>query len=237
VEQVNLEEQNPMTIALPVVVDRRLVGTAVLIHEEGNDLYFATCLHLFGIGENIAVAIPPHGGNCSAVQAYPITTVPTLPATIVASNPLADLAILLHTRMVANAPPSPVGPIVKAAHEATVGMDVAVLGYPFAPIGSMLETWTPSSVTAKASRVIGPGMTVEEIVLSMTSHPGSSGSAVVGRADGVLYGILRGTLAPPETLRIGEIAVGTDTSITYATSAHLLHELLSHAILQGKELT
>jgi hypothetical protein len=38
--------------------------------------------------------------------------------------------------------------------------------------------------------------------------------------------MLRGALAPPGVLSIGNISIGTDTTVTFATSAHLLHQLL-----------
>ena len=75
-------------------------------------------------------------------------------------------------------------------------------------------------------RQLAPGISVNELVLAHTSHPGSSGSAVVGKSDGVLYGIVRGTLAPPEVMKIGDIPIATDTSVTFASSAHYLQELI-----------
>jgi S1-C subfamily serine protease len=218
-----------MTIALPIAVGGRLVGTGVLVDRAAENLFFATCLHLFGEGNDIRIAIPPHGGNCTATQPYPLAGTPALAASVVAIDPFSDIAIL-HTKEVsAMTPPMP--PIATSSGLIPVGTEVVVLGYPFAPIGSFLETWTPSYVTAIAQRHITPVVMVDEIVLSATAHPGSSGSAVMGKKDGVLYGIVRGALAPPEVLRIGDIPIATDTSVTFATSAHVIHELLKTAKL------
>jgi len=213
-----------MTIALPVAVSGRLVGSAVLVARSNEHLFFATCLHLFGEGTDIRIAVPPHGGNCTAAQPYPLTTTPALAASVVATDPFSDLAIVHVPDSTASTPPMP--NIVSAAGLVPVGTEVVVLGYPFAPIGSFLETWTPAFVTAIAKRHFNPSLSVDELVLSATAHPGSSGSAVVGKKDGILYGIVRGALAPPEALRIGDIPIATDTSVTFASSAHILHDLL-----------
>lgn len=213
-----------MTIALPIAVSQRLAGTAVLVDSAEKNLFFATCLHLFGEGTDISVADPPHHGYCSAPQPYPLPFAHALPASIVATDPFSDLAIVHAVGGFAVAPPMPA--ITKSPNLIPVGAEVVVLGYPFAPIGSFLETWTPAYVTALGKRQIIPDAPVDELVLSLTAHPGASGSAVIGKNDGVLYGILRGALAPPTLLSIGNISIGTDTSVTFASSAHLLHELL-----------
>lgn len=212
-----------MTLVLPIASAGRLVGSAVLVAIEGGHPLFATALHLLGDSAQLQIALPPHGGNCQAVQAYPLTEMKALVGTVLATDPFADLAIVGSTDTVTALQLSS---IAASPTSIAVGTDVVVLGYPFAPLGSFLETWVPSTVSALALRNIAPGITVNEMVLAHTAHPGSSGSAVVGRNDGVLYGIVRGTLAPPEIMKIGDIPVATDTSVTFASSAHYLTELL-----------
>lgn len=213
-----------MTIVLPLAANERLVGSAVLIATEGDKPIFATALHLLGESRDLRVAVPPHAGNLSRPQPYPVAQTPAVPAIVVATDPFADLALLAGTESVSGAFALP--QIVTIPRAIAVGSEIVVLGYPFAPLGSFLETWTPGYVTAHAERQLAPGIAVDELVLSNVSHPGSSGSAVVGKTDGVLYGILRGALAPPEVLKIGDIPIATDTSVTFASSAHLLVELL-----------
>ena len=213
-----------MPFVLPVAVNDRLVGSAVVVGLIDKHVLLATSLHLFGTGTKIQIAIPPHGGSLSQVQPYPLEHTPALEATVAAADPFADLAILSAEAPDATIPRLPV--VATAPGLAPVGSEVVVLGYPFAPLGSLLETWVPCFVTALASRRIAPGVEVDELVLSAQAHPGVSGSAVVGKNDGTLYGVIRGALAPPEVLRIGEIPIATDTSVTFATSAHMLHDLL-----------
>lgn len=215
-------------IVFPATADQRPVGSAVLVGGHKQRLLFASALHLFGTGRALGLALPPHEGNVARPQVYPVLQAPIMAASILAADPFADLAILVSD-------PQPNITIAQQPIIASIpgglapGAEVVVLGYPFAPIGSLLETWMPSFVTALARRQLAPGVHTDELVLGLQSHPGMSGAAVVGKQDGVLYGILRGTLSPPEVMRIGDIPVATDTSVTFATSAHLLHGLLQAA--------
>lgn len=215
-------------LVLPVTTDNRPVGSAVLVAGHKQRLLFASALHLFGDGRILGVALPPHEGNVVRPQVYPVLQAPIMATQILAADPFADLAVLVSEPQpniaIAQAPN-----IVAASGNLPVGSEVVVLGYPFAPIGSLLETWTPSVVTALARRQLALGVYTDELVLGLHSHPGMSGAAVVGKHDGILYGILRGTLAPPELMKIGNIPIASDTSVTFATSAHLLHELLTAA--------
>lgn len=215
-------------IVFPVTVDQRLVGSAGLVAAYKDRLLFATVLHLFGDGQSPGLALPPHQGDCRRPQVYPVLQAPIMGASLLAVDPFADLAILAtepQPNIQLLQPPK----IVPAAATLPPGSEVVVLGYPFAPIGSLLETWTPSFVTALGRRQLTSDLYTDELVLSAHSHPGMSGAPVVGKNDAVLYGILRGTLAPPEALRIGDIPLGADTSVTFATSAHLLLDLIKHA--------
>lgn len=227
-ESRNGAQLRPVTIALPVAIGNQLVGSSVFVHQLGTKLFFVSCLHLFGGTGPIQVVTPAHGGNCNLQQVYPATSAPAAQAIVVAADPLADLVILMADLPNSQAPLPP--PIAHSAGLVGVGTEVVVLGYPFAPLGSILETWTPCFVSALARRRISGEVQVEEIVLTAQAHPGSSGSAVVGKHDGVLYGIVRGSLAPPEVIRIGDIPIATDTSVTFGTSAHVVHDLIEVAV-------
>ena len=220
-----------MPTVLPVVAGDRLVGSSILVGGHKHRLLFSTVLHALGGSSQIRVAIPPHGGDLNIPQVYPPSAeMRVWEMSVVATDPFADVVILSTPPHESH--PTPIVRIADRPFGLAVGADAVVLGYPFAPIGSVLETWTSCTVTAHAKRQLVPGLLLDELVLSAVSHPGSSGSAVVGKADGVLHGIVRGALAPPELLKIGEIPVATDTSVTLATSAHIVHDLLMFAKAQ-----
>jgi hypothetical protein len=214
-----------MSTVLPLAVDGELTGSAFAIGTHEEDLLLATTLHLLGEGNNIQIGLPKHGGDCSKRQSYPVQQFPAFEAEIESTNSLADLAILRSDTEGLEGAVSTCR-IPEEPDLIGVGDKVVVLGYPFSPIGSTLETWTPTHVSALGSRKVGPGASVEEIVLSMQGHPGISGSPVIGRQDGILHGIVRGVLSAPEVIDAGGIPIGTDTSVTFAVSGHLLTDLI-----------
>jgi hypothetical protein len=216
-----------MALVFPVAAREQLVGSAVLLARHGNHLLFGTALHIIGEFDDVRIAVPPHQGNCALPQTYPVFQTPALAAQVVASNPFADLVILAAEAQ--TGPSTPLPRMATASGQIAVGSDVIVLGYPFAPVGSFLETWNPGSVIALARRQVLEGVTVDELVLSIQDKPGLVGAAVIGRQDGIVHGILRGAFSPPEVMRIGHIPVTTDSSVTIATSAYYLHDMLRTA--------
>lgn len=218
-----LEAEVSMVQVLPVACDGTLTGSAIVVGWEDQTLYLATALHILGSAQEIQVALPPHGGDCSQQQRYPITGTQALYAEVGAVDPIADLAILKTSGELDGVQ---IPKLVGQPNQLPVGSEVVVLGYPFAPLGSFLETWVPGVVTAVTRRVVTEGVEIDELVLSNIAHPGSSGSAVLGRQDSLLYGVLRGSLSPPEVIKIGNVPIATDTSVTFATSAHFLNSLL-----------
>ena len=216
-----------MALVFPVAAQERLVGSAVLVGQHGGHLLFCTALHIIGEFDDIRIAVPPHQGNCALPQTYPVFQTPALAAHVVASNPFADVAIVAAEAQ--TGPNTPLPRIASAPGQIAVGSEIVVLGYPFAPVGSFLQTWSPGSVVALARRQVLEGITVDELVLSVRDQPGLSGSAVIGRQDGMVHGILRGAFSPPEVMRVGHVPIATDTSVTIATSAYYLHDLLRMA--------
>jgi hypothetical protein len=216
-----------MALVFPVAARERLVGSAVLLAQHGNHLLFGTALHIVGEFDDIRIAVPPHQGNCALPQTYPVFQTPALAAHVVASNQFAGIIILAAEAQ--TGPNTPLPRIATAPGQLAVGSDVIVLGYPFAPVGSLMETWSPGSVVALARRQVLEGVTVDEMVLSIQDQPGLSGSAVIGRQDGIVHGILRGAFSPPEVMRVGHIPIATDISVSIATSGYYLHDLLRTA--------
>ena len=216
-----------MALVFPVAAREQLVGSAVLLAQHGNHLLFCTALHIIGEFDDVRIAVPPHQGNCALPQTYPVFQTPALAAQIVASNAFADVVILAAEAQ--TGPNTPLPRIASAPGQIPVGSDVIVLGYPFAPVGSFLQTWSPGFVVALARRQVLEGVTVDELVLSIQDQPGLAGSAVIGRQDGIVHGILRGAFAPPEVKRVGHIPIATDISVTIASSGYYLHDLLRTA--------
>jgi hypothetical protein len=216
-----------MALVFPVAAQERLVGSAVLVAQHGSHLLFCTTLHVVDHLEDIRIAVPPHQGNCALPQTYPLFEASALIAHVVATNRFADLVILAAEAQ--TGPNTPLPRIASASGQIAVGTEIVVLGYPFGPVGSFLQTWSPGFVVALAQREVLEGITVDELVLSVPDHPGLAGSAVIGRRDGIVHGILRGAFAPPEVMRVGHIPIAAEISVTIASSGSYLNEMLRMA--------
>jgi S1-C subfamily serine protease len=136
-----------MATVFPVMAAGRPVGSAIALEKRNRKVAFATALHLLGATSDIKVIIPPHGGNCLLPQRYPVEQVRYADATIGAVDPFSDLAILLLRSDDDNAIPAL--RIADRPFAIGVGQEVVVLGYPFAPIGSILETFNPDPARAR----------------------------------------------------------------------------------------
>lgn len=221
-----------MAIALPVGVEDKLVGTGFCAGMRGTTLAVVTALHLVGDGQKFRIAIPPHNGDLSIAQVYPLQSVPAVEARLVLVEPLWDLAILLVSGANISAP---VPRYIASPAEVHVGEEVLVVGYPFAALGSFLETVEPCHISAVGNRMLANKVSRYEFIVSHQTYLGSSGAPVIRRSDGAVCGVIRGCLAPPGMISIGNMPLGTDSNVTYATSAHVLPSLIEEAFhLEGR---
>ena len=216
----------PMAIALPFIVDQSLAGTCFIAATDGKKVVIVTALHLIGSGTQFSLGLPEHGGDMGQLQRYPISEFKVIPISLVVAEPLLDIALLTFDLSPSDiVPPAP--KFCSSINEISIGDEALVVGYPWAVLGSCLETAHPCHVSAKGLRKHVLDVGRAEIVLSIHSHPGSSGSPVVRKADGKIIGVLRGALAPPGLLAIGNLPIGTDSTVTFATSAHQITPLIT----------
>lgn len=220
-----------MAIAIPVGIKDKLVGTGFIAGAQDNVFAVVTALHSIGNGQEFRIGLPPHFGDLSVPQQYPLQTVPALAAKLVLVEPLLDIAILLLKEENLRAP---IPRFITSQKELRVGEDVLIVGYPFATIGSFLETAEPCNISAIGNRVMPIGGNRYEFIVSHQTYIGSSGSPVIRKSDGAVCGIVRGCLAPPGVISIGNLPLGTDSNVTYATSAHVIPELIQEAFLIGR---
>ena len=210
-----------MGMVLPIAslnedkVIENFLGSATVLKQKGNSLLLVTCAHLLNNQLNPIIIYPPHSGILSNLQSYPQAAFKFSPVEVLDINPLLDLVFLkLNGIEGLITLPS----LLDDFQKIEVGESVVVLSYPFAPLGSVLETFHPCFVSAKGLRIISPELGVKELILTYHAHTGSSGGGVYSQKDGKLCGIVRGALAISDTLRIGNIPVGTDSSVTFAIS-------------------
>ena len=221
-----------MPISLPIAVGKNLIGTSFVGGSKDKKYAFVTTLHQIGTeSDDIFIGIPQHGGNINQVQQYPVVQVPTISANLELIEPFLDIAILTATVSDANIPEPR---FISHISEVSIGTEVLIVGYPYAVIGSVLETVETSTISALGRRSIFPDVSRNEIVLSHFTLPGSSGSPIVRKSDGKICGVLRGCLAPPSMISVGGLPIGTESNVTYATSAEYIKGLIDKVLYEGR---
>lgn len=218
-----------MAIALPIGTNDQILGTGFVAGYQKGICAVVTALHVLGGRNDLFLFVPPHGGDVSKFQIYPQTEIQIHKAVLAITEPLLDLAVLLIEGASAMSTPG----FIKRPEDVSVGEEMLVVGYPLSVLGSVLETVEPCTVSALGIRLLQGGMGRPEYILSRPTHSGSSGSPVIRRRDGVVAGVVRGCLASPSSLSIGNIPLGTDTNVTYAVSSHVIPALIESAFKRG----
>lgn len=211
-----------MAIALPIIVEEQLTGTCFVGGQVGDKLLIVSTLHHLGKGKSFKIGLPLHGGDMSRPQVYPTQSINTIEAEMVYADPITDISIL---KTKSNELKSPI-PRFALHQDVRVGDEMIVLGYPYAPIGSILETAENCSVSALGQRIFLNTILIPELILAHYTHTGSSGSPLIRKRDGLVCGMIRGCLAPPEVISIGNLPLGSDSNITYAISSDDIQKAL-----------
>ena len=87
-----------MAITLPISINKKVVGTCFVAGANEKYTALITALHLIDTGNDIFIGLPPHGGDISKPQLYPLTNIPAIDAKLGITEPLLDLAIVLVDR-------------------------------------------------------------------------------------------------------------------------------------------
>ncbi len=205
-----------MAIALPIGIDKRFVGTCFIADEYDGKLLFLTTLHQMGVGKEYIVGLPEHMGDMNKTQKYPTATVNYIITELLYTDPILDIAVLISkTKDLKSKIPN----FISKSTDIFVGESVIVAGYPYIGLGSMLETAEICNISAIGQRLFMGLYPVNELVISHQTLAGSSGSPVIKRSDGTICGMIRGCLAPPEVISIGNMPIGTDSNITYVINS------------------
>lgn len=216
-----------LAISLPMIVDGKLVGTCFVAGNYKGRLIFLSTLHHLGRGLNFFVGVPPNNGDISVVQRYPISKIQTVMVDLIHSDPIKDVAVLIAQNTDIT---SPIPRFLDVENGISVGEEVLLLGYPYVSLGSILETAEVCHISALGQRLFMEKIPINEFIISHQTLVGSSGSPVIRRSDGVVCGMLRGCLAPPDVISIGNIPLGTDSNITYVINSIYFKIIIEEAI-------
>ncbi|MDD4928400.1 MAG: serine protease [Gallionella sp.] len=191
------------------------VGSGFLCHSKG---YLLTCAHSINLTDKLAI-IPPQPIN----DFTPLTLerVNVIDVSVAQYNAENDVALLKIT-----APQPLVVPenLFGDENRVMVGTSVAYFGYPFGQSGLHVLKISSSIISAKVL-----SNNTKQFQLDAMVHEGNSGGPLVDLTTGQIIGIISGRFSPTGNaggVRIGGYALGTESSISYATTISYGKDLL-----------
>ena len=184
------------------------VGTGFLIHQKG---YYLTCSHTINLTDKLGV-IPPLPVN----EFNPITLerVNILSVSIAQVDTNHDVAVLkIDTPQPLSVPNNLIGD----PETVLVGSSVGYLGYPFGHSGLHALKVSSSIISSKVLSQTG----TQQFQIDAMVHEGNSGGPLIELSSNRIIGIINGRFSPTGNaggIRIGNHPLGTESTISYATS-------------------
>jgi S1-C subfamily serine protease len=194
----------------------QLLGTAFIT--EGR---IATVYHVVGGDDSNLAIVLPRQVRMSEYQDTADAQVRTLPANLLAVDPVRDLAVLTVPRLGMTG-----GLELGSAGDVFVGDEVYVLGYPHATSGRFVLTLQRTEVGAKIL-LDASGVRTKHLVLNTQTRPGQSGSPVINPKTRKVVAVLVGSYAPGGGggISLGGIDPATLHQTTHAISAEYLGDM------------
>jgi serine protease Do len=190
-----------------------LLGTAFICHAKG---YLLTAAHTFSLTDKLGFVPPVPIGQFNKSQQE---TFNFIPVTVAQFDAVNDVALLkLNSDVTVGVPPNIFG-----TDELTpIGSSLCYLGFPHAHNG---QHALKASSSILGSKVISTNST-KQLVLDSMVEQGNSGGPVIDLASNRIIGIVSRRFSPTGSnggIRIGNHALGTESTISYATA-------ISHAL-------
>lgn len=192
------------------------VGTGFLCHSKG---YIITCAHTINLTDKLAV-IPPQ----PLQQFNPMTMdrVNVVDVSVAQFDSENDITLL----KINNPPPLSVpASIFGNENNIHVGSTVGYLGFPFGQSGLHTLKVSQSIVSSKVVSQNG----TRQFQLDAMVHEGNSGGPLIDLATNQVIGVISGRFSPTGnggSIRIGNHALGTESTISYATTISYAIELM-----------
>ncbi|MCI1007794.1 trypsin-like peptidase domain-containing protein [Pseudomonas oryzihabitans] len=191
-------------------------GTGFICHPKG---YILTCAHILNLTERYCI-IPPQPFN--QFNNMTITYPQILETSVAQYDPENDVALL---KIKNNSEISMPNNIFGAPEKIPVGATVCYLGYPYGQQG--LHTLKASQGIV-SSKVISTNGT-NQFQIDAMIHEGNSGGPLIDVNTNQIIGLINGRFSPTGSqgsIFIGSHALGTDSTISFATTIDYGVELL-----------
>jgi len=184
------------------------VGSGFLCHGKG---YILTCAHTINLTDKLAVIPPQPLQQFNQMTMDRVNVIDVSVAQFDAEN---DVALL---KMINPPPLSVPANIFGDANKVLVGSTVGYLGFPFGQSGLHTLKVSQSIISSKVVSKNG----TKQFQLDAMVHEGNSGGPLVDLATNQIIGVISGRFSPTGNgggIRIGNHALGTESSISYATT-------------------
>lgn len=192
------------------------VGTGFLCHSKG---YILTCAHSINLTDKLAI-IPPQPLN--EFNQLTLDRVQTINVTVAQHNSKNDVALL---KIVIPTPLAVPPNILGNENISPIGSSVCYLGFPFGQSGLHTLKVSQSIISSKVKSQNG----TKQFQLDAMVHEGNSGGPLIDLQSGQIIGIISGRFSPTGnggSIKIGNHSLGTESSISYATSINYGIELM-----------
>ncbi len=192
------------------------VGSGFLCHSKG---YILTCAHSINLTDKLAVIPPQPLNDFNQLTLERVNFIDVSVAQFDADN---DVALL----KISNPPTLSVPPSLFGNESNTqVGASVGYLGFPFGHTGLHTLKVSQSIISSKVKSANG----TKQFQLDAMVHEGNSGGPLVDLSSGQVIGIISGRFSPTGNsggVRIGNHSLGTESSISYATTINYALSLM-----------
>lgn len=196
------------------------VGSGFLCHSKG---YILTCAHTINLTDKLCVIAPQPLQQFNPMTMDRVNVIDVSVAQFDTDNDVALLKII-------NPPPLSVPTnIFGDENKVPVGSTVGYLGFPFGQSGLHTLKVSQSIISSKVISRSG----TKQFQLDAMVHEGNSGGPVIDLATNQIIGVISGRFSPTGNaalLRIGNYDLGTESSISYATTISYGLELIKSEI-------
>lgn len=192
------------------------IGSGFLCHSQG---YILTCAHTINLTDKLAIVAPQPLNEFNQLTLERVNTFDVTVAQFDANN---DVALL---KIVNPSPLSVPANILGDEKIPQIGSSVCYIGFPFGQIGLHTIKISQSIISSK----VKSQNRTNQFQLDAMVHEGNSGGPLIDLSSGQIIGIISGRFSPTgngANIRIGNHALGTESSISYATSINYGKDLM-----------
>lgn len=197
----------------------QMLGTGFFVQNDG---VIATPRHVVGDSDKGLVVLMPHISDFTQYQDTSDTSCQSVPATIIESDPIRDIALIKIPELTFNGQLPQLG----SFDSVDVSENIHIYGYPHCVEGRRVLTYQGAEIGSKVL-LESNGIKSKYAVINIQSRPGQSGSVIFSPKSQKIVGMLNGAYVPEGGgISLGGINPHELNQTTQCISAHYIKEML-----------